>query len=43
MKDIQQRAAHAQERQRKHCTQLDEFQEIGGQLDVKLVATLQVV
>ena len=43
LKDLQQRAAHAQECQQKRRTQLDKFQEIGAQLAVKVVATLQAV
>ena len=43
LKDLQQRAARAQERQHKSNTQLDEFQDIGGQLSVKAVVELQVV
>ena len=43
IKDLQQRASYAQEFQQRHHGQLDEFQEIGGQLDVKAVAMLQEV
>ena len=43
LKDLQQRASHAQEYQQKCRDQLDEFQKIGGQLVVKEVTTLQVV
>ena len=39
LKDLQQHAARAQER----YEQLDEFQDIGGQLAMKAVATLQDV
>ena len=40
IKDLQQRASYAQEFQQRHHGQLDEFQEIGGQLAIKVVATL---
>ena len=40
LKDLQQRASHAQENQKKCLPQLDEFQEIGGQLAVKAFTTL---
>ena len=43
LKDLQQRVARAQERQQKRREQLDEFQNIDGQLAVKAVATLQDV
>ena len=43
LKDLHQRAARAQEHKRKRNTQLDEFEDIGGQLVVKEVAALQVV
>ena len=43
LKDLQQRVTQAQEHQQKCHTQLDEFQEIGGKLAVKVVSTLQVV
>ena len=43
LKDLQQRSAQAQECQQKRCAQLNQFQEIGGQLDVKAVAMLQAV
>ena len=43
LKDLQQRATCAQEHQQKHHAQLDEFQEIDGQLVVKVVAMLQEV
>ena len=43
LKDLQQCAARAQEHQQKHCEQLDEFQDLGVQLAIKVVATLQDV
>ena len=43
LKYIQQCASHAQERQQKHHEKLDEFQDIGSQLAVKYVATLQAI
>ena len=43
LKDLQQWASWAQEHQHKHNTQLDEFQDIGRQLDVKAVIALQAV
>ena len=43
LKDLHQIGAHAQEHQQKHRAQLDEFQEVGGQLVVKAIATLQVL
>ena len=43
LKDLQQCASHPQERQQKCHEQLDEFQDIGGQLAVKSVATLQAI
>ena len=43
LKDLQQRVGRAQERKQKRHTQLDEFQEIGGQLGVKEVAMMQEV
>ena len=43
LKDLQQRASIAQERHQKRSTQLDEFQDIGRQLEVKAVVVLQAV
>ena len=40
LKDLQQRASRTQEHQQKRRSQLDEFQEVGGQLAVKVVTTL---
>ena len=41
--DLEQRSSHAQEHQQKRHAQLDEFQEVGGQLAIKAVATLEAV
>ena len=43
LKDLQQHAARALERQQKRCEHLNEFQDIGDQLAVKFVDTLQAV
>ena len=43
LKYLQQRAAFAQELQQKLHAQLDEFQEIDGQLAVRAVTMLQAV
>ena len=43
LQDLQQRSSWAQERQQKRREKVDEFQEIGGQLAVKAIATLQAV
>ena len=43
LKGLQQRVSHTQECQQKCHAQLDEFQEVGGQLVIKAVATLQAV
>ena len=43
LKDLQQRAVRAQEHQHKRNTQLDEFQDISGQLVVIVVAAMQAI
>ena len=41
LKDLQQRVTKERERKQRHSAQLDEFQEIGAQLSVKVVFALQ--
>ena len=43
LKELQQWIGKAHEQQWKHSDQLDEFQEIGAQLSVKAVSSLQAV